>query len=73
MSRHGDNIFRRKDKRWEGRYICGRTENGRARYKSVYAHSYAECRQKLDAHQTAAEFRGRRMLSLIHISEPTRR
>ncbi len=61
MSRHGDNIFRRKDKRWEGRYICGRTENGRARYKSVYAHSYAECRQKLDAHQTAAEFRGRRM------------
>lgn len=61
MSRHGDNIFRRKDKRWEGRYICGRTEDGRARYKSVYAHSYAECRQKLDAHQTAAEFRGRRM------------
>lgn len=61
MSRHGDNIFRRKDKRWEGRYICGRTEDGRARYKSVYAHSYAECRQKLDAHQMATELRGRRM------------
>lgn len=52
MSRHGENIFRRKDKRWEGRYICGRTEDGRARYKSVYAHSYTECRQKLDKHQT---------------------
>lgn len=49
MSRHGENIFKRKDKRWEGRYICGRTENGKARYRSVYSHSYAECRQKLRA------------------------
>lgn len=49
MSRHGENIFKRKDKRWEGRCICGRTEEGRARYKSVYAHSYAECQRKLNA------------------------
>lgn len=48
MPRHGENIFKRKDKRWEGRYIYGRAEDGKAIYKSVYAHSYAECQQKLN-------------------------
>lgn len=47
MSRRGENIFKRKDGRWEGRYISGRKENGRARYSSVYARSYAECSKKL--------------------------
>ena len=47
MSRRGENIFKRKDGRWEGRYICGRLENGHAKYRSVYAHSYAKCSDKL--------------------------
>ena len=47
MSRRGENIFKRKDGRWEGRYICGRLENGHAKYRSIYAHSYAECSNKL--------------------------
>lgn len=47
--RRGENIFKRKDGRWEGRYICNRREDGRAKYHSVYAHSYAECSQKLNA------------------------
>ena len=55
MSRHGENIFKRKDKRWEGRFICGRYENGRAKYRSVYAHSYAECRHKLSELKSLAE------------------
>lgn len=55
MPRHGENIFKRDDKRWEGRYICGRTEGGRARYKSVYAHSYAECQRKLNDLRNRAE------------------
>ena len=29
-------IYLRKDGRWEGRYICGRKPDGRARYISVY-------------------------------------
>ena len=45
--RRGENIFKRKDGRWEGRYICGRREDGRAKYHSIYAHSYTECSQKL--------------------------
>lgn len=47
MSRRGENIFKRKDGRWEGRYISSYPDNGKAKYSSVYAYSYAECSQKL--------------------------
>lgn len=47
MSRRGENIFKRKDGRWEGRYISARLDNGNAKYSSVYAHSYAKCAEKL--------------------------
>ncbi len=45
MPRKGENIFHRKDGRWEARYIA-RYEGGRARYRSVYALTYAEAKQK---------------------------
>ncbi len=35
MPRHGENIFKRKDGRWEGRYIFSYNENGKAIYKFV--------------------------------------
>lgn len=44
--RRGENIHKRKDGRWEGRYISSYGEKG-AVYKSVYAHSYVDCSQKL--------------------------
>lgn len=47
MSRRGDNIHKRSDGRWEGRYISGRNELGKAVYRSVYAHTYADCSEKL--------------------------
>ena len=47
MSRRGDNIHKRSDGRWEGRYISGRNELGKAVYRSVYAHSYGDCSEKL--------------------------
>lgn len=46
MSRRGENIYKRKDGRWEGRYIRGRTPAGKAEYGYVYAKSYAACREK---------------------------
>lgn len=47
MARRGENIYKRKDGRWEGRYKSGYKENGQTKYRSVYGHSYAEVRQKL--------------------------
>lgn len=47
MSRRGENIFKRKDGRWEGRFISGYMDNGKAKYSSVYAYSYVDCSQKL--------------------------
>ena len=36
MPKTGENIYKRKDGRWEGRYIKSRV-NGRIKYGSVYA------------------------------------
>ena len=47
MARRGENIYKRKDGRWEGRYKSGYKENGQVKYHSVYGHSYAEVRTKL--------------------------
>ena len=57
MPKRGENIYKRKDGRWEGRYIRGHSPSGRAEYGYVYASSYRECRTKrqkcLDACQKA--------------------
>lgn len=47
MARRGENIYHRKDGRWEGRYRSGYTEGGKTKYHSVYGHSYAEVKEKL--------------------------
>ena len=46
MPRRGENIYKRSDGRWEGRYIRGRTPEGRAQYGYVYAATYSACREK---------------------------
>lgn len=47
MPRTGENIYKRKDGRWEGRYIRERVD-GKARYGAVYARSYREVKKKLE-------------------------
>ena len=47
MSRRGENIYKRKDGRWEGRYIKGRKENGKIYYGYVYRKSYKAAKKKL--------------------------
>ncbi len=42
MARKGENIYKRKDGRWEGRYIKSRSSTGKANYGYVYAKSYRE-------------------------------
>ncbi len=48
MPRRGDNIYKRKDARWEGRYPCGYHADGRTKYRSVYGRSYKEVKEKLE-------------------------
>lgn len=48
MSKKGENIYKRKDGRWEGRYIRAYGENGKAKYGYVYAATYREAKQKLE-------------------------
>lgn len=47
MARRGENIYKRKDGRWEGRYKCGYDADGKTKYHSVYARTYNEVREKL--------------------------
>jgi len=49
MARRGDNIRKRKDGRWEGRYKKGRNIDGSIIYGSVYGKSYFEVKEKLSA------------------------
>ena len=49
MPKKGENIYKRKDGRWEGRYIKSRTESGKIIYGYVYARSYRETKEKQKA------------------------
>lgn len=46
MSKKGTNIYKRKDGRWEGRYVKGRSPSGEIKYGYVYGKSYGEAREK---------------------------
>lgn len=47
MSKKGENIYKRKDGRWEGRYIRYYDNRGKAKYGYVYAKTYGEVKSKL--------------------------
>lgn len=57
MPRRGENIYKRKDGRWEGRYIKYYSGNNKAVYGSVYAHSYNEVKQKLSQAKNEIQLR----------------
>lgn len=47
MARHGENIRKRKDGRWEGRYPVYSMEKKKQVYCSVYGRTYDDVREKL--------------------------
>ena len=51
MCRHGENIYRRKDGRYEGRYVIGKTAEGKTRFGYVYGYQYMEVRNRLAEHK----------------------
>ena len=71
MARKGENIYHRKDGRWEGRYLKAR-ENGKPRYGYVFDASYSAARKKLQEARsnwkTACEIREREKTTLAAVS-----
>lgn len=55
MCKRGENIYLRKDERWEGRYHKGRKVNGRILYGYVYGKTLEEVREKLRPLKKSAE------------------
>lgn len=47
MARRGENIYKRKDGRWEGRYKSGIKADGTSKYTSLYGKTYTEVKAKL--------------------------
>lgn len=47
LSRKGENIYKRKDGRWEGRYKKARNEHGKIIYGYIYGKRYAHVKKKL--------------------------
>ena len=47
MARHGENIYKRKDGRYEGRYVTGKKSNGTTRFGYVYGMRYTDVKKRL--------------------------
>lgn len=52
MSKRGENIYKRKDNRWEGRYRKAVDDNGRTKLGYVYGKTYREVKEKLQIMKT---------------------
>lgn len=48
MPRRGENIYKRKDGRWEGRIKQPESPDGKRKYQSVYGKTYGEVKKKMD-------------------------
>lgn len=49
MSKRGENIYKRKDGRWEGRIKEKKDSSGGYRYRSIYGKTYKEVKEKINA------------------------
>ena len=56
MARRGENIHKRKDGRWEGRYIKAHTPEGKIQWGYVYGTVYAEVKRVLIQKKAEAGF-----------------
>lgn len=58
MARHGENIYKHRDGRYEGRYVIGKTAEGKTRFGYIYGRQFAEVRRAL-IQRKAEQFRKR--------------
>ena len=69
MARHGENIYKRKDGRWEGRYIKGYDANGKSISGYVYGKTYKEAKEKLTYAKVNAKEKIKRISSDMTVSD----
>ena len=55
MARKGENIYKRKDGRYEGRYKKGYDSDGNPKWGSVYGKTYTEAKEKLTLKKVEAK------------------
>lgn len=58
MARKGENIYKRKDGRYEGRYILSYDGNGKAKYAYLYDKTYSGIKEKLNRAKVQAHSLG---------------
>ena len=69
MARHGENIYKRKDGRWEGRYIKGYDADGKSIPGYVYGKTYKEAKEKLTLAKVNAKEKVKRISSDMTVSD----
>lgn len=65
MAKRGSNIYKRKDGRFEGRVPVGYYDNGKIKYKSVYARTLSEVKKKMS---NVYSIRQNRLVSAIKLT-----
>ena len=69
MARTGENIYKRKDGRWEGRFIYTYGEDGKAKYKYIYGKTYTSVKTKVIQHQLSLKSETQPMLPKLEKSK----
>lgn len=59
MARHGENIYKRKDGRYEGRYVVGKKPNGKTRFGYIYARQYSAVKRLLNEKKASLRHQNR--------------
>ena len=59
MPRRGENVYKRKDGRWEGRNLTGHDHLGKAVYQYFYGRTYREVKEKMLAYTPTEATDGR--------------
>ena len=69
MARKGENIYKRKDGRYEGRYIKGYELDGKAKFGYIYGKTYSEVKERLIKIKAGVVNNNKTISSNLKISE----
>lgn len=68
MARRGENIYKRKNGRYVGRYVTGKNEKGQTKFGYIYGRKYADVRNRLLMKKTERLPQHSNVLLLPHVT-----